>query len=55
MFQKIDRMKIKDKLVYGYGLVIGLMVILTIFALILHKLYISFQKNSTIFLSFYQK
>lgn len=34
MFQKIDRMKIKDKLVYGYGLVIGLMVILTVFALI---------------------
>lgn len=34
MFQRIDRMKIKDKLMYGYGLVIGMMIILTIFAVI---------------------
>ncbi len=34
MLKKISTMKIKDKLQYGYSLVIGLMVVITICAII---------------------
>lgn len=34
MFHKIDQMKIREKLRYGYGMVIGLMVVIAVFAMI---------------------
>lgn len=34
MFQKMDKMKIKEKMKFGYGLVIGLMVLITVVAIV---------------------
>ncbi len=34
MLKKMDRMKMKEKLQFGYGLVVGLMILITIFAMI---------------------